>query len=85
MADTDRPRLVGGVASRQEASRGPRGHEADPPDVVANLRVDRHLRSARLDVVGLDEEALAQLVAGGAAILARLAKSRADAQLGGER
>jgi hypothetical protein len=85
MADTDRPKLVGGVSSRQEASRGPRGHEADPPDVVATLRVDRHLRSGRLDVVGLDEKALAQLVASGAAILARLAKSRADTHLGGKR
>jgi hypothetical protein len=61
----DRPaRLVGGV-SRCDDLRG-----------IATLRVDRGLKSGVLDVIDLDEEQLARVVAEGAAILHRLARSR---------
>lgn len=62
-------KLVGGVSSVLDADHL-------PETAVASIAVDRGLRGGTLDVVALDEVQLAQVVADGAAVLARLAKGR---------
>lgn len=62
-------RLVGSVSSAMASDHL-------PETAVASIAVDRGLRGGSLDVVALDEMQLANLVADGAVVLARLAKSR---------
>lgn len=62
-------KLVGGVSSAMTSDHL-------PASAVASFAVDRGLSSGALDVVPLDEAQLAQIVADGATVLARLAKGR---------
>lgn len=68
------PKIAGGVGAAFT-------RDGAPADAVGVIRLDRGLRSGRLDMVWVDELELARIVADGAGMLARLAGERRLAEV----